>query len=385
MEAELEAASVFVLSSSFEGMSLALLEAMAKGLAVVAFDNCRRPVPGDRARRRRPARAGRRRARARAGDLRADRVAGAAAAARRRRAVKAAAYGIESVGPRWDALIEALTCLSGGCRGSAGRRDRDRGAGACAARLRGRRLRRRRRVLRHLGFLITRLLVGELDRSGRVSVTRFYARRVKRLMPQALTVIAAVVVAASAAASPLRRRTSSPTTSVAAGAYAMNWHLSAEAVDYFASGRGRPAARPPVVAGGRGAVLRVWPWLLLALAGVVAARAAGRGRGVAAASFGTRWRPCTRAPEAAYYSAFGRAWELGLGRCSRCCPRVGGAHPKRPLSPRPGRRVVAWLGLAAIAVSVVTFGAARRSPGPPRWCRRSARRRDRGGVRRRAC
>ena len=36
------------------------------------------------------------------------------------------------------------------------------------------------------GFLITRLLVGELERTGRVSLPRFYARRVKRLMPQAL-------------------------------------------------------------------------------------------------------------------------------------------------------------------------------------------------------
>jgi glycosyltransferase involved in cell wall biosynthesis len=109
MEAELEAASVFALSSSFEGMSLALLEAMAKGLAVVAFDNSGGPcqvidhgadgllVPG-----------GDERALARAicaliesPELRRRLGDGA------RR--KAAAYGIESVGPRWDALIEALT------------------------------------------------------------------------------------------------------------------------------------------------------------------------------------------------------------------------------------------------------------------------------------
>ncbi len=109
MEAELGAASVFALSSHFEGLSLALLEAMAKGLAVVAFDNCGGPcdvidhgadgllVPG-----------GDERALARAicaliesPELRRRLGDGA------RR--KAAGYGIESVGPRWDALIEALT------------------------------------------------------------------------------------------------------------------------------------------------------------------------------------------------------------------------------------------------------------------------------------
>ena len=109
IEAELEAASVFALSSRVEGLPIALLEAMAKGLAVVSFDNCAGPceviehgvdgllVPG-----------GDERALARAicvliesPDLRRRLGDGAR--------IKAAGYGIETVGPRWDALIEALT------------------------------------------------------------------------------------------------------------------------------------------------------------------------------------------------------------------------------------------------------------------------------------
>ena len=84
MEAELEAASIFALSSRVEGLPLALLEkAMAKGMAVVSFDRAAGPreviehgadgllvaKTGD------VAGAG-------AGAVRADRVGGAAAAAR---------------------------------------------------------------------------------------------------------------------------------------------------------------------------------------------------------------------------------------------------------------------------------------------------------------
>ena len=104
------------------------------------------------------------------------------------------------------------------------------------------------------GFLITQLLVGELDRRGRVSLARFYARRVKRLMPQVADRDRASSPRCRRCCSPRCARRSSRPTSMAAGAYVMNWRLSADAVDYFAGER-RPAARPLLVAGGRGAVL----------------------------------------------------------------------------------------------------------------------------------
>src|SRR6185436_12025352 len=44
------------------------------------------------------------------------------------------------------------------------------------------------------GFLITRLLVGELDRTRTISLATFYARRIKRLLPQAALAVTAVVI-----------------------------------------------------------------------------------------------------------------------------------------------------------------------------------------------
>lgn len=44
------------------------------------------------------------------------------------------------------------------------------------------------------GYLITGLLVDELIRDGHVDLARFYARRVRRLLPAAVLVVAVVIV-----------------------------------------------------------------------------------------------------------------------------------------------------------------------------------------------
>src|SRR5919199_273936 len=71
------------------------------------------------------------------------------------------------------------------------------------------------------GFLITRLLVGELERTGHISLPRFYARRIKRLMPQATLAIVCVAFA-SALLLPPTRAAQAAHDVMAAGGYAMN-------------------------------------------------------------------------------------------------------------------------------------------------------------------
>ena len=53
------------------------------------------------------------------------------------------------------------------------------------------------------GFLITGLLVRELEKTGTLSLTRFYSRRAKRLLPLTVVVLGAVVL-------PSSRRSCSP-------------------------------------------------------------------------------------------------------------------------------------------------------------------------------
>src|SRR3954463_10430256 len=44
------------------------------------------------------------------------------------------------------------------------------------------------------GFLITRLLLAELEATGGISLRRFYARRAKRLLPLSAVLLASVAV-----------------------------------------------------------------------------------------------------------------------------------------------------------------------------------------------
>ena len=128
------------------------------------------------------------------------------------------------------------------------------------------------------GFLITQVLVRELDGTGRISLARFFAGRVKRLMPQVLTVITVVVIASSLLLSPVRADVVASDV-IAAGVYAMNWRLSAGAVDYFAAGDAdRPLDHFWSLAVEEQFYF-VWPALLLAIAWCLRRHAAGSAPG----------------------------------------------------------------------------------------------------------
>ena len=47
------------------------------------------------------------------------------------------------------------------------------------------------------GFLITGLLIRERERTGRISMSRFYARRVRRILPAAMVVLLVTFVVAN--------------------------------------------------------------------------------------------------------------------------------------------------------------------------------------------
>ena len=214
------------------------------------------------------------------------------------------------------------------------------------------------------GFLITGVLVRELDRTGTISLTRFFAGRVKRLMPQVLAAIAAVVIASSLLLAPTRADVVASDV-MAAGVYAMNWRLSEGAVDYFAAGDAdRPLDHFWSLAVEEQFYV-AWPLLLLLAAWPVRRRARGRHGAltvllgaVAVASLAHALDRAAAVPEQAYFSAATRAGELAAGGL------LALALLDRRLGARAAR-AAAWAGAGAIVAATLVLDAGAAMPGAP--------------------
>lgn len=214
------------------------------------------------------------------------------------------------------------------------------------------------------GFLITRLLISELERSGAVSVARFYARRAKRLLPAVACVLVVVAVLTGLLLPPAQRATVARDL-VAAGVYIVNWKLSAQAVNYFDIGwQASPVQHFWSLAVEEQFYL-VWPALLLGVAWWVRRR--GRGMrspfavavgAVAAASLAySAYLTFTQA-DTAYFSTLARGWEFAVGGGLAIVPaRVW------PRLPRRAAAATAWAGIGALAWATLRFDDQTLFPG----------------------
>ena len=83
------------------------------------------------------------------------------------------------------------------------------------------------------GYLVTNVLLTEIESTGRVHLRRFYARRVRRLLPAAVVTIVIVCVL-SVLVLPQLTREGLVDDARAALLYVANWHFLGDATDYFA-------------------------------------------------------------------------------------------------------------------------------------------------------
>jgi peptidoglycan/LPS O-acetylase OafA/YrhL len=211
------------------------------------------------------------------------------------------------------------------------------------------------------GFLITRLLLGELDRSQTISLPRFYARRIKRLLPLSALLLAVVAALSFVIFSPVRAGEISNDI-ISCATYTANWHFAAQSVDYFAQGTEPSPVQHLWSLAIEEQFYLVWPTVLLAVTWLWRrrGRSARPALGLAlvmilVGSFAFNLHYTAAQPAAAYFSTFGRAWELGLGAALAV---LGDVRLRRlPAA------VIGWAGLAAILYAILAFDAGTRFPG----------------------
>ena len=168
------------------------------------------------------------------------------------------------------------------------------------------------------GFLISQLLFREVERSGRVSIPGFYARRARRILPAATLVTVATIVASAIWLSAIDLL-EVVKDALWAVFFAANIHFAAVGTDYFAAEEPPSPLQHYWSLSVEEQFYLVWPALLLVLVLVARRRALpkrlvlGVLLVITVASFVWSVVSTSSDPLAAYFSTPARAFELGLG------------------------------------------------------------------------
>jgi peptidoglycan/LPS O-acetylase OafA/YrhL len=219
------------------------------------------------------------------------------------------------------------------------------------------------------GFLITGLLVSEVERTGRISLSRFWARRARRLLPAASLVLVVTAVASAFVLSPLVRagvRGSFVTSAL----YSSNWWFAHQGTDYLAAADAPSPVQHYWSLGVEEQFYVVWPLLVLLV--VLWLRVPPERRSVfvvrrlapvVVAVWVLSFWWCVHESDAnqpyAFFGSPARAWELATGALVAVLGR------RLALLPRAARSVLGWAGLTALVGSIVLLAQARTaSPYP---------------------
>lgn len=216
------------------------------------------------------------------------------------------------------------------------------------------------------GFLITGLLFTEVGRSGGISLSRFYARRIRRLLPLSAIVLVSVTIASVVLLPPL----SVPPIAgnvIAAALYVSNMAFASQSTDYMAA----QVETSPVLHYWSLSVEEqyylVWPLMMIGLLAWARRKQwtlerSARAIAIALAAVGAAslafsiWLTYANPPWA-FFSLPSRMWELAAG---------GGlalALPALKRMPRALAVAAGWLGLALIVWACLRLSSLTPYPG----------------------
>jgi peptidoglycan/LPS O-acetylase OafA/YrhL len=218
------------------------------------------------------------------------------------------------------------------------------------------------------GFLITQILVREASVSGKVSLSTFYSRRARRILPASTLVLLVTSLVAVLTLSASRAREVMDDV-LWSSAFAANIHFARLDTDYFAADRAVSPVQHYWSLAVEEQFYLVLPLLLLVVV------ALGRRRLVAGKRFPGRWVTgivvgvlsvaslawsvidTPLSPGTAYFSSLTRAWELGVGVV------LALATPRLARLTQRTRVLLSGAGLVGILVAAVVYDATTPFPG----------------------
>ena len=215
------------------------------------------------------------------------------------------------------------------------------------------------------GYLITAHLLGEVVRTGRISLRDFWARRVRRLLPAAFTVLI-VAVALSLLILPESILKQNLAEIGAAAVYALNWLLVANSVDYLASENAPSVVQHFWSLSVEEQFYILWPLVLVGALFISRKNGALNFRQHATvflavifvSSLGISIWVTHVSPNVAYFATYTRAWEFASGGLLA----MYGKPIFDSLSSRM-KDILSWCGLGLVLVPAFLYTSATPFPG----------------------